>query len=136
MAASAVFFSNLPRPLRQPPRLLSSTLLLRHRLAASSSTPARSTLRVLAAAAASMSSWGPGGGSSSSEAGRRKPNRLAAEHSPYLLQHAHNPVSDVSAERLPFMPSSPLCGILSSTSTLPSPTGLISFATWGALHSL
>ncbi|KAG8054003.1 hypothetical protein GUJ93_ZPchr0001g29937 [Zizania palustris] len=92
MAASAVFFSNLPRPLRQPPRLLSSTLLLRHRLAASSSTPARSTLRVLAAAAASMSSWGPGGGSSSSEAGGRKPNRLAAEHSPYLLQHAHNPV--------------------------------------------
>jgi len=30
--------------------------------------------------------------SSSSPHGGRKPNRLAAEHSPYLLQHAHNPV--------------------------------------------
>jgi hypothetical protein len=30
--------------------------------------------------------------SASSPHGGRKPNRLAAEHSPYLLQHAHNPV--------------------------------------------
>ncbi|KAI4994421.1 hypothetical protein ZWY2020_029469 [Hordeum vulgare] len=30
--------------------------------------------------------------SSSAPGGSWKPNRLAAEHSPYLLQHAHNPV--------------------------------------------
>jgi hypothetical protein len=39
-----------------------------------------------------------GGASSSSSSGERhgvgrSPNRLAAEHSPYLLQHAYNPVS-------------------------------------------
>uniref|UniRef100_A0A0D9V9Z2 Spermatogenesis-associated protein 20-like TRX domain-containing protein n=1 Tax=Leersia perrieri TaxID=77586 RepID=A0A0D9V9Z2_9ORYZ len=93
MAASAVF-SNLPlllllpQPLRPPPRML--LLLRRHHRLAVSSTP----LRVLAAAAMSSSSSGsgPAGGVPSSEHGGRKPNRLAAEHSPYLLQHAHNPV--------------------------------------------
>uniref|UniRef100_A0A453GH35 Spermatogenesis-associated protein 20-like TRX domain-containing protein n=1 Tax=Aegilops tauschii subsp. strangulata TaxID=200361 RepID=A0A453GH35_AEGTS len=56
--------------------------LLRHRLAAAASS-SLSPLRFVAAAMSS-SSAAPGGG--------RKPNRLAAEHSPYLLQHAHNPV--------------------------------------------
>jgi hypothetical protein len=65
-----------------------STLLLPHRLTAAAATsPTRSPLRVLAAAAGMSSS-----ASSSSPHGGRKPNRLAAEHSPYLLQHAHNPV--------------------------------------------
>lgn len=92
VTAFAPVFSNLlPRPL--PPPML-STLLLRHRLAAAASSPTRSPLRALA-----MSSSASGGASSSSAYGGRKPNRLAAEHSPYLLQHAHNPVSDVSAER-------------------------------------
>ncbi|TVU34686.1 hypothetical protein EJB05_16531 [Eragrostis curvula] len=84
-AASAPVFSHLLRP-RLPPML--STLLLRHRLssaAASSSPLTHSPLRVLAAAMSSSAS-------SSSPHGGRKPNRLAAEHSPYLLQHAHNPV--------------------------------------------
>ncbi|CAO2167655.1 unnamed protein product [Urochloa humidicola] len=81
-AASAPFFSHLPRPLLTSPPML-STLLLRHRLTAAAS-PTRSPLRVLAAMSSSASSSSPHGG--------RKPNRLAAEHSPYLLQHAHNPV--------------------------------------------
>ncbi|WVZ67499.1 hypothetical protein U9M48_016566 [Paspalum notatum var. saurae] len=59
-----------------------SALLLRNRLSAAAASP----LRVLAAAAMSSSA------SASSPHGGRKPNRLAAEHSPYLLQHAHNPV--------------------------------------------
>jgi hypothetical protein len=62
--------------------------LLRHRLtaAASSSSPTHSTPLRLRPLAAAMSS------SASAPHGGRKPNRLAAEHSPYLLQHAHNPV--------------------------------------------
>nr|CAB3479367.1 unnamed protein product [Digitaria exilis] len=60
-----------------------STLLLRHRLTSAAASPTR----VLACAAAMSSS-----ASSSSPHGGRKPNRLTAEHSPYLLQHAHNPV--------------------------------------------
>jgi hypothetical protein len=77
--------------------------LLRHRLtAASSSSPSRSTplrLRTLVAAAMSSSS-------ASAPHGGRKPNRLAAEHSPYLLQHAHNPVRSFSLlpERSPVYP--------------------------------
>ncbi|OEL17781.1 Spermatogenesis-associated protein 20 [Dichanthelium oligosanthes] len=63
-----------------------STLLLRHRLTAAASSQTRSPLRVLVAASMSSSA------SSSAPHGGRKPNRLAAEHSPYLLQHAHNPV--------------------------------------------
>jgi hypothetical protein len=80
--------------------------LLRHRLtAASSSSPSRSTplrLRTLAAAAMSSSS------SASAPHGGRKPNRLAAEHSPYLLQHAHNPVRSLCLlpERSPVYPLS------------------------------
>ncbi|CAL4959548.1 unnamed protein product [Urochloa decumbens] len=81
-AASAPVFSHLPRPFGPPPML--STLLLRHRLAAAAASPTRSPLRVLAAMSSSASSSSPHGG--------RKTNRLAAEHSPYLLQHAHNPV--------------------------------------------
>ena len=87
-AASAPVFSHLPRPLTLPPTPMLSTLLLRHRLTATAS-PTRSPLRVLAAAAGMSSS---ASASSSSPHGGRKPNRLAAEHSPYLLQHAHNPV--------------------------------------------
>jgi hypothetical protein len=72
-----------------------STLLLRHRLAAAaSSSPTHSTplrLRALVVAAAAMSS-----SSAPAPHGGRKPNRLAAEHSPYLLQHAHNPVRSFS----------------------------------------
>jgi hypothetical protein len=93
-AASAPVFSHLPRPLTLPPTPMLSTLLLRHRLtaaAAAASSPTRSPLRVLAAAAG-MSSSASASASSSSPHGGRKPNRLAAEHSPYLLQHAHNPV--------------------------------------------
>ncbi|GJM91951.1 hypothetical protein PR202_ga08374 [Eleusine coracana subsp. coracana] len=85
-AASAPVFSNLLGALPKPPML--SILLLRYRLspvAVSSSPLTRSPLRVLAAAMSSSAS-------SSSAPGGRKPNRLAAEHSPYLLQHAHNPV--------------------------------------------
>jgi hypothetical protein len=86
-AASAPVFSNLLGPLPKPPML--ATRLLRHRLssaaAASSSPLTRSPLRVLAAAMSSSAS-------SSSAPGGRKANRLATEHSPYLLQHAHNPV--------------------------------------------
>ncbi|PNT73542.1 hypothetical protein BRADI_2g60097v3 [Brachypodium distachyon] len=83
LAASARIISCLPGPPGPllPPSML-STLLLRHRLAA----PTRSPLRLAAAAAMSSSS------SSSAHGGPGKPNRLAAEHSPYLLQHAHNPV--------------------------------------------
>jgi hypothetical protein len=66
-----------------------STRLLRHRLAAADSSWTRSPLRFVAAA---MSS------SASAHGGAGKPNRLAAEHSPYLLQHAHNPVSDATPE--------------------------------------
>ena len=90
-AASAPVFSHLPRPLTLPPTPMLSTLLLRHRLlaaAAAASSPTRSPLRVLASSSSAMSS----SASSSSPHGGRKPNRLAAEHSPYLLQHAHNPV--------------------------------------------
>uniref|UniRef100_A0A0E0N7B9 Spermatogenesis-associated protein 20-like TRX domain-containing protein n=1 Tax=Oryza rufipogon TaxID=4529 RepID=A0A0E0N7B9_ORYRU len=92
MAASAAFallFSNLPQPLRRrrpPPPMLSTLRLLRrhHR-----------RRRLAAASSAAMSS--SGGASSSSSSGERhgvgrSPNRLAAEHSPYLLQHAYNPV--------------------------------------------
>uniref|UniRef100_A0A0E0JTC2 Spermatogenesis-associated protein 20-like TRX domain-containing protein n=1 Tax=Oryza punctata TaxID=4537 RepID=A0A0E0JTC2_ORYPU len=108
MAASAAFallFSNLPQPLRRrPPPPMLSVLLLRHyhRLAAaassssSSSTPLR--LRVLASAA--MSSSGGASSSSGEGHGGRKPNRLAAEHSPYLLQHAHNPIGILGEKRL------------------------------------
>ena len=86
-AASAPVFSHFPRPLTLPPTPMLSTLLLRHRLTATAS-PTRSPLRVLASSSSAMSS----SASSSSPHGGRKPNRLAAEHSPYLLQHAHNPV--------------------------------------------
>ncbi|KAM0841007.1 hypothetical protein ACQ4PT_059295 [Festuca glaucescens] len=55
-----------------------SARLLCHRLASSSSP-----LRFVAAMSSS---------SASAHGGAGKPNRLAAEHSPYLLQHAHNPV--------------------------------------------
>ena len=88
-AASAPVFSHLPRPLTLPPTPMLSTLLLRHRLTATAS-PTRSPLRVLASSSSAMSS--SASSSSSSPHGGRKPNRLAAEHSPYLLQHAHNPV--------------------------------------------
>ncbi|PWZ33843.1 Spermatogenesis-associated protein 20 [Zea mays] len=85
-AASAPVFSHLG-PLIPPPTPMLSTLL-RHRLtaAASSSSPTHSTPLRLRPLAAAMSS------SASAPHGGRKPNRLAAEHSPYLLQHAHNPV--------------------------------------------
>ena len=88
-AASAPVFSHFPRPLTLPPTPMLSTLLLRHRLTATAS-PTRSPLRVLASSSSAMSS--SASSSSSSPHGGRKPNRLAAEHSPYLLQHAHNPV--------------------------------------------
>uniref|UniRef100_A0A0E0CCP6 Spermatogenesis-associated protein 20-like TRX domain-containing protein n=1 Tax=Oryza meridionalis TaxID=40149 RepID=A0A0E0CCP6_9ORYZ len=91
MAASAAFallFSNLPQRLRRrrpPPPMLSTLRLLRrhHRR------------RLASASSAAMSS--SGGASSSSSSGERhgvgrSPNRLAASHSPYLLQHAYNPV--------------------------------------------
>jgi hypothetical protein len=84
-AASAPVFSNLLAPLPNAPML--ATRLLRHRLSSaatvSSSPLTRSPLRVLAAAMSSSAS-------SSSAPGGRRPNRLASEHSPYLLQHAHN----------------------------------------------
>jgi hypothetical protein len=63
--------------------------LLRHRLAAAAASSwTRSPLRFVAAMSSSASAHGGAG----------KPNRLAAEHSPYLLQHAHNPVSDATPE--------------------------------------
>uniref|UniRef100_A0ACD5XDT2 Uncharacterized protein n=2 Tax=Avena sativa TaxID=4498 RepID=A0ACD5XDT2_AVESA len=81
-AALGRVISCLPRPLLPTPML--SARLLRHRLtaAASSSSPTRSPLRFVAAMSSSASAHGGAG----------KPNRLVAEHSPYLLQHAHNPV--------------------------------------------
>ncbi|CAD6235031.1 unnamed protein product [Miscanthus lutarioriparius] len=88
-AASASVFSHLPGPLAPPPPTPMLSTLLRHRLTATaSSSPTHSTpLRLRALVAAAMSS-----SSASAPHGGRKPNRLAAEHSPYLLQHAHNPV--------------------------------------------
>jgi hypothetical protein len=83
-AAIGRVISCLPPPLHPPPML--PARLLRHRLAAAASSP----LRVVAAAMSSSSA--------SAHGGAGKPNRLAAEHSPYLLQHAHNPVSEASAD--------------------------------------
>ena len=82
-ALARVISCLLPPPLRPPPMLSTRLLRLRHRPSSCSSP-----LRFIAAAAMSSSS----SSSTAAPGGGRKPNRLAAEHSPYLLQHAHNPV--------------------------------------------
>ncbi|XBI68060.1 hypothetical protein VPH35_047320 [Triticum aestivum] len=85
-ALARVISCLLPPPLRPPPMLSTRLLRLRHRHRPSSCS---SPLRFVAAAAAMSSS---SSSSAAAPGGGRKPNRLAAEHSPYLLQHAHNPV--------------------------------------------
>ncbi|XP_008789958.1 spermatogenesis-associated protein 20 [Phoenix dactylifera] len=78
MALARATASVLPPPSWLRLRLLS----IPRRLPLSSSSPPRS---LLAARVVAMAG-------SSTAAAHRHTNRLASEHSPYLLQHAHNPV--------------------------------------------
>ncbi|XP_078158629.1 catalytics isoform X2 [Carex rostrata] len=64
------------------------TLMLSRSLSSISLASRRTLTSFLYKSAMSTSASGPGG----STAPTRHTNRLASEHSPYLLQHAHNPV--------------------------------------------
>ncbi|KAK3407380.1 hypothetical protein EUGRSUZ_K03449 [Eucalyptus grandis] len=93
----------LPRLLLLPPSLHSlparGSRLLQHALRPTGSPPLSPPLSVVvlprpfrARRAFAMAEHTDAPASSSSQPPQRHANRLASEHSPYLLQHAHNPV--------------------------------------------